>query len=179
MYQIMLVDDEENILKALKRVLAVKKDWNIEAFTCAEEALARATKKTFDLYLSDYRMPKIDGISFLTATKSIHPNAMRIVLSGYTDYDALMGAINQAEIFRFITKPWNDEYLINAITQALTYKDTLIENQRLADQVRAQQVQLNKQKQIFEDYKSKHPDLFNVEWAADGSIIINDDTDTD
>lgn len=175
MYQIMLVDDEENILKALKRVLAAKKDWNIEAYTCAEEALARATKKTFDLYLSDYRMPKIDGISFLTATKSIHPNAMRIVLSGHTDYDALMGAINQAEIFRFITKPWNDDYLINAMTQALTYKDTLLENQRLADQVRAQQTELNKQRRIFEEYKSKHPDLFDVEWDSDGSIIINED----
>lgn len=174
----MLVDDEENILKALKRALSANKDWSIETFANGEEALQRAMKKQFDLYLSDYRMPKIDGVSFLTGVKKIQPDSIRLILSGYTDLDALMGAINQAEIFRFITKPWNDEVLISSIKQALSFRDTLLENKRLADTVRKQQSELDKQKYIFEEYKIKHPDLFNVEWAEDGSIII-DENDSD
>jgi two-component system, probable response regulator PhcQ len=176
MYQIMLVDDEENILKSLKRVLAKNKEWSIETFTNGQQALKRAMEKKFDLYLSDYRMPEMDGISFLTTVKEIQPDSMRLTLTGYTDIDALMGGINQAEIFRFITKPWNDEYLISTIKQALTFRDTILENQRLADTVRKQQSQLDKQKSILEEYKIKHPDLFNVEWEDDGSIIL-DETD--
>lgn len=177
MYDIMIVDDEENILKALKRIINHNKDWNVEIYTNAEEALSRIMDKKFDLYLSDYKMPNIDGISFLTAVKNIQPDSIRIILSGYTDLDALMGAINQAEIYRFITKPWNDAYLIKALEQALEYRNMLVENQRLADQVRNQKLLLDKQKQILEGYKSKHPDIFNVEWDFDGSIIINEDTD--
>jgi len=174
MYEIMLLDDEENILKALKRTLSANKNWSVEIFTNGEEALQRVMKKQFDLYLSDYRMPEIDGISFLTGVKKLQPDSIRLILSGYTDLDALMGAINQAEIFRFITKPWNDDVLINSIKQALTYRDTLLENKRLADTVRKQQSELDKQKVIFEEYKTKHPDLFKVEWSDDGSIIIDE-----
>jgi len=170
----MLVDDEENILKALRRILSSNKDWSVEIYTNAEEALQRVMEKEFDLYLSDYRMPEIDGISFLSGVKKLQPDSIRLILSGYTDIDSLMGAINQAEIFRFITKPWNDDYLINSIKQALSFRDTLLENQRLADTVRKQRSELNKQKYILEEYKSKHPNLFNIEWADDGSIIIDE-----
>ncbi|MCW8957055.1 MAG: response regulator [Gammaproteobacteria bacterium] len=175
MHEIMIVDDEENILKAIKRIISQSKKWNVETYTNAEEALQRILVKKFDLYLSDYKMPNIDGISFLTAVKSIQPDSIRLILSGYTDLDALMGAINQAEIFRFITKPWNDDYLIGSIEQALGYRDVLIENQRLADQVRKQQETLDKQKKIFEEYTQKHPEIFNVEWEDDGSISIIDE----
>ncbi len=174
MYQIMLIDDEENILKALRRILSSNKDWSVEAFTNGEEALQRVMEKQFDLYLSDYRMPEIDGISFLAGVKKLQPDSMRLILSGYTDLDALMGAINHAEIFRFITKPWNDKFLINTIKQALKFRDTMLENQRLADTVRKQKSELDKQKHILEEYKIKHPNLFNIEWANDGSIIIDE-----
>ena len=173
----MIVDDEENILKAIKRLINHSKDWHVEAYSNPEQALAKAMEKSFDLYLSDYKMPDIDGVTFLTAVKNIQPDSMRIILSGYTDLDALMGAINQAEIFRFITKPWNDEYLLNSLEQALKYRSVLLENQQLADQVRQQQKLLNEHNRIFEKYKVKHPEIFNIEWNDDGSIYIDDDSD--
>lgn len=175
MHDLMLVDDEINILKALKRIITHSKDWNVEVFTNAEDALNRIMDKKFDLYLSDYKMPNIDGVTFLTSVKTLQPDSMRIILSGYTDLDALMGAINQAGIFRFITKPWNDDYLINSLEQALVYRDALLENQQLADQVRKQRLLLEQHNRIFEDYKTKHPDIFTVEWDNDGSIFIDDD----
>lgn len=174
MYQLMLVDDEENILKSLKRVLSVNKNWALETFTVPELALQRVMEKKFDLYLSDYRMPEIDGISFLTGVKKLQPDSIRLILSGYTDLNALMGAINQAEIFRFITKPWDDKLLISSIQEALTYRDVMMENKSLADKVRKQQTELDIQKGVLEKYKAKHPELFNVNWAEDGTIILND-----
>jgi len=139
MHHLMLVDDEENILKALKRVLSGNKDWSIEIFADPVAALQRATEKHFDLFISDYRMPVLDGIDFLTGVKEIHPDSMRLLVTGYTDLEALMGAINQAEIFRFLTKPWNDEYLLSTIKQALNFSDVMKENRRLADTLRQQQ----------------------------------------
>lgn len=174
MYEIMIVDDEENILNALKRIIRHNKDWNIETFSDAEKALSRVTEKNFDLYLSDYKMPGIDGITFLTAVKTIQPDSIRLILSGYTDLDALMAAINEAEIFRFLTKPWNDSYLIKSLDQALNYRNTLLENKRLADQVREQQKTIDGHKQLFMEYRKKHPDIFTVEWEDDGSIYIED-----
>ncbi|MFW2372231.1 MAG: response regulator [Gammaproteobacteria bacterium] len=171
----MIVDDEENILKAIKRIIAHSKDWNVEAYTNAEDALSRVLDKKFDLYLSDYKMPNIDGITFLTAVKNIQPDSMRLILSGYADLDALMTAINQAEIFRFITKPWNDDYLLSSLEQALVYHDALMENKMLADQVRKQKKLLDKHNRILAEYKTKHPDIFTVEWADDGSISIDDE----
>ena len=65
----MIVDDEENILKAIKRLINHSKDWHVEAYSNPEQALAKAMEKSFDLYLSDYKMPDIDGVTFLTAVK--------------------------------------------------------------------------------------------------------------
>jgi len=175
MHSILIVDDEENILKSIKRLITHKTDWSVETYTDAEAALSRVMDKSFDLYLSDYKMPDIDGVTFLTAVKNLQPDSMRLILSGYTDLDALMGAINQAEIFRFITKPWNDDYLLHSLEQALVYRDTLIENQQLADQVRKQKRLLDEHNRILEEYKSKHPDIFIVEWDDDGSISIDDE----
>ena len=174
MYKIMVVDDEENILKVIRRSLAKFKDWQVDIFSEPEIALQNAMKKQYDLYISDYRMPKMDGISFLKNVKLMQPDSMRMVLSGYTDLEALMGSINEAEIFRFITKPWDDEYLLMSIEQALSYRDAFIENKRLASQVKSQRAELDKQKRLLEEYKDKHPDIFNVEWADDGSIILDE-----
>ena len=175
MYQIMLVDDEENILKALKRVLNKNSEFEVETFVKPEDALIRARTKKFDLFLSDFRMPVMDGVKFLTEMKILQPESMRLILSGYTDLDALMGAINEAEIFRFITKPWQDYELVSTLKQALQFKDILVENQRLADQVRYQQTELEKQKQVLDSYVNKHPELFKVNWAEDGSIVLDED----
>ncbi len=175
MYRIMLVDDEENILKSIRRVLGKHGEWEIETFVKSQEALKRARTTNFDLFLSDFRMPELDGVKFLTEIKNLQPESMRLIISGFTDLDALMGAINEAEIYRFITKPWQDYELISTVKQALHYRDMQVENRRLADQVREQQEELDKRKHILERYMDKDPDLFTVNWAADGSIILDEE----
>lgn len=153
MYRLMLVDDEENILRALQRTFRNQKDWEVETYCDAREALRRAKTANFDLFLSDYRMPEIDGVEFLTEVKNLQPEAMRFILSGHTDLHALLGAINQAEIYRFITKPWGDYEMIVILQQALEYRDMRIENHYLANQVREQQEELGRQKGLLDRLK--------------------------
>lgn len=174
MHRIMLVDDEENILKSLIRIMGKNNEWEIETYVKPADALKRAMTANFDLFLSDFRMPEMDGVKFLTEVKNLQPESMRLILSGYTDLEALMGAINEAQIFRFITKPWQDYDLISTVKLALGFRDMQVENRRLADQVREQQAELEKQNHILETYRQKHPELFSVKRAADGSIILDE-----
>ena len=175
MYRILIVDDEENIVNALKRCLKRIPDWEIETFTSGAVALRRAEGTSFDLFISDFRMPEMNGVEFLSEVKKIQPNSARIILSGYTDLEALVGAINEAEIFRFINKPWNDYELILTIEQTLNYKDTLTENLYLANQVREQKMKLEKNEKLITKLEEQNPGITQVNWSDDGSITIVDD----
>jgi len=174
MYRILLVDDEENILKALRRTLRQKQGWEVETRTRAEEALRCMRVMNFELVLSDYRMPEMDGVQFLIQVKRLQPEAMRLIISGYTDLEALLGAINEASIYRFISKPWNDYDLVATLEQALSYRDTLVENRRLADQVRAQRQQLDRQQAALEELEAKYPGITKVDREPDGSIRLDE-----
>ncbi|WP_124950516.1 response regulator [Sulfuriferula thiophila] len=181
MNRIMLVDDEKNILNALRRVLmggveieGESVELSVEIFDSPSDALRRAEVAAFDLVISDYRMPEMGGVEFLKAFRKIQPNAARMVLSGYADFAGLMEAINEAEIYRFISKPWNDYDLKFAISQALSFRKLLMENQRLADIVRMQQGQLSKQELALRRLEEESPGITKVNWGADGSVIIDE-----
>ncbi|MCG8369467.1 MAG: response regulator, partial [Proteobacteria bacterium] len=98
MVRIMIVDDEPNILSSLHRVLKRKGEWEIETYDDVQEALKRAQTMTFELVISDYRMPVMDGVEFLNEIRKYQPEAMRIILSGFTELQALLDAINEAEV---------------------------------------------------------------------------------
>ncbi len=175
MQRLMIVDDEENVLSALQRVCRGQKQWEIEIYNDPEVALSRAQTANFDLFLSDYRMPQMNGVQFLSKVKELQPDAMRLIISGQTDREGLMGAINEAQIYRYIDKPWQEHDLLTTLQQALSLRDVLLENRILANQVREQQKELDQRKLALEKYKDKHPDLFTVEWASDGSIVLAED----
>ena len=175
MYRILIVDDEENVVNSLKRSLRKIDNWEVTTFTSGTEALQYANSISFDLIISDFRMPEMNGVEFLSQVKKIQPNTARIILSGYTDLEALIGAINEAEIFRFISKPWNDYELILTIEQSLKYKDILTENELLASQVREQNDKLNLAEQLLTKLEKESPGITKVNWSDDGSITIDDD----
>ncbi|MCF6281661.1 MAG: response regulator [Candidatus Polarisedimenticolaceae bacterium] len=175
MYRLMIVDDEVHILSALKRSLKRDTDWEIEVFSSGAEALKRAHETDFDLFISDYRMPEMNGVEFLIQAKAIQPEAIRLILSGYSDLDSLLRGINEAEIYRFINKPWQDYDLRATIKQALQHRAVIIENQRLADQVRAQLQQLDEQSKILAELEAETPGITHVDWTEDGAILLNED----
>lgn len=179
MTRLMLVDDEPNILSSLRRVLnAMPVEMfggalQVETFTNAAHALARAQESAFDLVISDYRMPGMDGVTFLEKLRDIQPQAARLILSGYADLSALIAAINRAQIFRFIAKPWDEVDLEMAIRQALEHRALLMENQRLADLVRVQQGKLSRSELALKRLEASYPGITQVKRAADGSIDLD------
>jgi DNA-binding NtrC family response regulator len=169
--KILLVDDEANILKSLARVLRL---FDLTLASSGEDALNLAKQKAFDVVISDYRMPGINGIEFLSQFMLIQPDAMRIILTGYADLESTLTAINDIGVFRFINKPWNNFEIINAVERALELKWVLSENRRLANQVRKQQSRLNQQVAILRALEDEEPGITKVNWAEDGSIILDD-----
>ncbi len=99
---ILIVDDEPNILRALARLLDKYEIFSAES---GDEALSLAENQSFDLVITDYRMPGMNGIDFLILFKRLQPNAIRVVLTGFANLEAAQHAINEAQVFRFINKP--------------------------------------------------------------------------
>lgn len=125
MSYILLVDDEPNILKALRRCIltARPKDEQsplvVETFTSASKALERMEEQDFDVVITDYRMPEMDGVAFLQRAIEINPSSRRLMMSAHAEREALIAAINDARIVRFLDKPWNDEQLRATIDDVL------------------------------------------------------------
>ncbi len=181
MSRILIVDDEESILKALKRVLtltpctAADKHYKltIDTFSSPLEALEKARHTAYDLVLSDYRMPGMDGVQLLKAVREIQPDAVRMIFSGYADLNGLIAAINEAGISRFISKPWNDYELVSALAQALALRDLMLENQRLADQARLANGTISAQELEFKRLEAEEPGITHVVWDTDGSVLMD------
>ncbi|GBD94245.1 cyclic di-GMP phosphodiesterase response regulator RpfG [bacterium BMS3Abin05] len=129
-HKVLFVDDEENILRSLKRIF--RKD-DIEILTAlgGAEGLELAKKRDIAVIVSDQRMPRMSGTEFLHQAKQVSPESIRMVLTGYADVNAAMAAINDGEVFHYITKPWKEEDLKRIIWDAIQKYDLLQENKRL------------------------------------------------
>jgi len=170
--KILLVDDEANVLRSISRLL---RDYDVTTLTSAEEALLLAREVDFDLVISDFRMPGMNGVAFLTKFMHIQPDSIRIILTGYADLESAQMAINDAGVYRFINKPWNNIEITSAVGKGLEHKRMLIENRLLADQVRRQQLLLNEQEELLKALEQKDAGITHVDWADDGSIVINEE----
>lgn len=184
MARIMIVDDEENILNALRRVLASPLDGDgeaasrnqVEVFISPRAALARAKEGVpFDLVISDYRMPEMDGVAFLMALSELQPDTVRVILSGYADMQGLIKAINEAHIQRFVAKPWDDYALCVDVRQLLELQALQLENRRLADELREQQGIISRQELELRRLEAESPGITRVKRMPDGSVILDDD----
>ncbi|MDD2366051.1 MAG: response regulator [Desulfuromonadaceae bacterium] len=116
---VVLVDDEENILRAIQRLL-MDEDFEIETATSGEAALEKIkTLQNVGLIISDQRMPGMNGAEFLGRSQEFAPNAQRILLTGYSDINATIEAINKGGASRYLSKPWDDEELIGVVRDAI------------------------------------------------------------
>lgn len=183
MRRILIVDDEEPILRSLRRlfvhipcVAGSDKTYQlvVDAYSTPEEALNQARHTPYDLVISDYRMPNMNGVQFLKKFRVIQPDAVRTVLSGYADLNGLIEAINEAGISRFIAKPWNDYEFVSTIGQSLALRDLAIENQRLADQTRLTMGTITPQEMELKRLEEEEYGITQVIWGPDGSFMLDE-----
>ncbi|MBC3935956.1 EAL domain-containing protein [Undibacterium sp. CY7W] len=127
---LLLVDDEPNILSALKRLLR-KDGYRILTGNSASEGLQILASENVDVIMSDQRMPEMSGVEFLRQAKALYPDTVRIILSGYSELQYITDAINEGAIYKFLTKPWDDEQIRKNISDAFQFKEILNENRRL------------------------------------------------
>lgn len=132
---ILFVDDEKKILKSLQRGL-LDDPYNCLFTTSGKEALETMEKHEVHVICTDMRMPEMNGLELLKIVKEKYPMCVRVVLSGYTQVGMLLTAINQGEIFKFITKPWRlEEDFKSVLKQAVEYYNLCDERNALAAEV--------------------------------------------
>lgn len=133
-HTLLLVDDETSILKSLQRLFR-KQDYRIITAESGQDALDKMekTSDTVSLIISDQRMPGMTGSQFLEYAIEKAPDAIRFILTGFADMDAIIAAVNKGKIHRYITKPWNDNDLLDQVRDALSQVELRLENKRLND----------------------------------------------
>ncbi|AYM60913.1 response regulator (plasmid) [Agrobacterium fabrum] len=114
---LLFVDDEERIVKLLK--IMFRSEYEVYTATSAREALAVLETIPVDVLISDQRMPEITGIQLLSQVRERWPETVRLLLTGYSDLVAIVGAVNEGEVYRFINKPWNQAELRAVIAEAV------------------------------------------------------------
>lgn len=127
---ILCVDDEVNILKSLERALHAP-DLEIRSATTPAEAFQILKGQDVDLVITDQRMPKMEGAEFLKRIRQKYPQTQRILISGYSDFDNLVKAVNEGEITRFIAKPWHNDELRDIVRRTLAQKKGKVIMERL------------------------------------------------
>ncbi|RLT96926.1 response regulator [Ketobacter sp.] len=135
---ILIVDDEPNILNALERLLEEQDDMTVYRASGGEEGLAiMDANPEIGVVLSDQRMPNMTGTEFLKQVKLKHENVVRLILSGYSELGTITQAINEGSIFKFLTKPWEDDLLLKAISEAFDYYELSNQNRLLNAELQA------------------------------------------
>jgi type II secretory ATPase GspE/PulE/Tfp pilus assembly ATPase PilB-like protein/FixJ family two-component response regulator len=159
-FTLLFVDDEENVLKALKRVF-LEENYNLLVAGNADQALDLIDRESIQLVISDFKMPGMNGVDLLREIKKRKPGIIRIMLTGHADVQAVMGAVNEGAVYKFITKPWNDEDLRLSVSLALQQYVLLKENKVLKEITKKQQLKIK-----------NFSALYDKERKALGNILI-------
>jgi DNA-binding NtrC family response regulator len=118
-YKILIVDDETENLRALERIF--RNGHEVLTASSAVEALGALESHDVALLICDQRMPEMSGIELLSRTVGLRPHMVRILLTGYTDVNSLIEAINCGHVYKYVTKPWNNEELMVTVSRALQH----------------------------------------------------------
>ncbi|HMK43068.1 MAG TPA: response regulator [Dissulfurispiraceae bacterium] len=161
---ILLVDDEKNVLEALKRAF-YDDPWTVLTASNASDAFTLLLRYPIKVIISDEQMPGVAGSALLALVRERFPSAIRIMLTGHASIDAAMRAINDGEIYRFLTKPWDNNELRIIVRTALEKYNLEEENRRLLALVRQQAVEMKLLERQF-------PGISKLERDESGQIVV-------
>ena len=130
-HTVLFVDDEPDLLRAMQKRFTNEHYETLTATSSSEGLRMLGKHDTIHLVISDYKMPEMNGAGFLRTVKEKHPDIIRIMLTGHTDISAVMEAVNEGTVYKFITKPWNNDDLRLTISLALEHYDLIKRNKEL------------------------------------------------
>lgn len=182
--KIVVVDDEKIVTSAFKTLLKVEGFSDAHFFNSPKEALAFLTENQPDLVISDFLMPEMNGLEFLSEVKKLYPEVSKILLTGYADKENAIKAINEIGLYRYIEKPWSNDDLIINIKNGIERSYLLSELRQKIAELEVAKKELEKYshnlEQIVEertaDLKQSNAKLEGIfNYCADGIVIINED----
>jgi two-component system probable response regulator PhcQ len=165
--RILIVDDEENVCRALRRCLK-REGYEIFVANSPEEGLRILAQNPVDAVISDHLMPTMTGLEFLKAVRNRFPDCLRIMLTGHADMQTAIDAINHGEIYRFLTKPWDDTEIKVTLFIGFEQLDLERENRALLATVR-------RQSDLIKGLEKDFPGIGKVARDADGAIVLDAD----
>ncbi len=139
---ILIVDDDEANLVVLEEFLM--DDYDVVACASADDALSILRDRPFDLIISDQRMPYMTGVELLVRARAMYPDMVRMILTAYSDAEAMLQAINQGHVYRFLLKPWDRMEMLAAIRQALEHREQELHIKRLVAELSAKNRELER-----------------------------------
>ena len=124
---VLIVDDEEMVITSVRAYLQLETEFDIHGFTEPEQAVKHMEGNVVDIAVSDYLMPRMSGIQFLTRAKQLQPEASRVLLTGHADKQSAIQAINDVGLYQYVEKPWENAQLLliiqNGIERAKLLRD--------------------------------------------------------
>lgn len=160
MKRVLIVDDESPVLHALRRLLQRHfKPQELDVEVCVDplHALQRLHEAHFDVLISDYRMPRMDGVTLLARARELDPRTMRMMLSAAADFGTVLAAVNRAGVFRYIPKPWSEPQLLGDLRAALAFDPCAVPS---ADELERRRLE------------AMEPGITRVEWGPNGEVLM-------
>lgn len=160
MKRLLIVDDELPVLHALRRLLQRHfRPQQLGVEICADplQALQRLQEQRFDVLISDCRMPQMDGVTLLARARELVPRTVRLMLSAADDFGTVLAAVNRAEVFRYIPKPWSDAQLLADLHAALAFDPCATPS---ADELERRRLE------------ALEPGITQVDWGPNGEVLM-------
>src|SRR4051794_31624434 len=139
-HTVLVVDDEIDVVASVKDLLRL--DYKVLGATRAADGLAILDREPVHVVMTDQRMPEITGVQLLEKVRDKHPDAMRLLFTGYADVRAVVDAINRGNVYRYITKPWDPDELMAIIREACDRYDLIEERRQLVEELKAKNAEL-------------------------------------
>src|SRR5688500_12145425 len=152
-HSILVVDDEPDVVRSVKDLLRL--DYEVYTATSADEGMKILEENVIDVIMTDQRMPDMTGVEFLKRVRDPHPDATRLLFTGYADISAVIAAINQGNVYRYIAKPWDPDELQTIIREACERHDLIVQR-----------------KQLIEDLEQKNQELSEANALKDAFIQV-------
>lgn len=170
-HSILLVDDEPGVISSIKRSL-LDEGYEIYSANSGVEGLTALKDHDITIVISDEKMPGMSGSEFLSAVKKLFPDTIRIMLTGHASLQAAMNAVNNGEIYRFFSKPWNEIEIKLAIRSAIEKYELEAENRELLKTVTLQSGELRQIEKLY-------PGITSMKRDTEGNLIIPELSDSD